>query len=148
MTRRTFLSIETLSKAGATVIGIIKNANWVGGVPMEEELSRPGFYFITNIAGFAVSRSYVGRQRSKTGFSNTLSQFRQGRSQLGRTLSNNNQVYSVVFVPVEKMKPLTTGHGKGQLSLAFTRKHEDAFQNLEEMNRMLNDNFKFIMQKY
>ncbi|YP_010278171.1 hypothetical protein KNT57_gp004 [Shigella phage KNP5] len=46
------------------------------------------------------------------------------------------------------MKPLTTGFGKGQLALAFTRNHHSEYQTLEEMNRMLADNFKFVLQAY
>lgn len=147
---RKYMTISDLESVGAVNVLTVKNGHPVGYVE-RDVLSEPGFYFM--VKGSAPTRAvaarfYVGRQRSKTGFMNVLSQIRQGRSQLGRTMSRNNILYTVFFVPVTKMKPLTTGFNKGQLALMFTRKHEEEFQNLEEMNRMLNDNFKFILQSY
>lgn len=147
---RKYMTRGDIVKAGGEVV-----LNVLNGEPMayvqKEVLAEPGFYFMVKGASDwrqVAARFYVGRQRSKTGFLNVLSQIRQGRSQLGRTLSSNNQIYDVYFIPASKMKPLTTGVGKGQLALMFTKKHDDAFQNLEEMNRILNDNFKFILQSY
>ena len=34
------------------------------------------------------------------------------------------------------------------LGFAFTRNHHSEYQTLEEMNRMLADNFKFVLQAY
>lgn len=145
---KSLLTVDLLNKAGAVVIGSIKNGEWVNGSPDREECARPGFYVLVNPAQYATARFYVGRQRTKSGFYNVMSQIRQGRSQLTRTLANNGVIYDVYFVPVEKMKPLTTGYQKGQLALMFTPKHNYEYQNLEEMNRILNDNFIFSLQKY
>ena len=145
---KTLLTVSILEKAGATALGKIKNADWFNGEPAREVLSEPGFYFLVNPGSYTTARFYVGRQRSKCGFSNVLSQLNRGRSQLGRTLRSNDVIYDVFFVPVSKMKVLTTGYNKGQLSLMFTKSHKEAFQNLEEINRMLNDNFLFGLQSY
>ncbi|QQG32191.1 hypothetical protein CkP1_0287 [Citrobacter phage CkP1] len=145
---KVLLTTSVLEKAGASSIGLIKNGDWHNGAPVKEVSSRPGFYFLVNVHGWTVARFYVGRQRSKTGFDNVLSQIRRGRSYLGRTLRSNNNVYTVAYVPVGNMKALTNGYKKGQLALMFTPTHKDSFQNMEEMNRMLNDNFKFSLQSY
>ncbi|ANZ51438.1 nucleoid disruption protein [Enterobacteria phage GiZh] len=145
-----YMAVTDLNNAGATVIGTIKGGEWFLGTPHKDILSKPGFYFLVNeFDGSCVSaRFYVGNQRSKQGFSAVLSHIRQRRSQLARTIANNNVPYTVFYLPASKMKPLTTGFGKGQLALAFTRNHHSEYQTLEEMNRMLADNFKFVLQAY
>lgn len=145
-----YMTVTDLNNAGATVIGTIKGGEWFLGIPHKDILSKPGFYFLVNeFDGSCVSaRFYVGNQRSKQGFSAVLSHIRQRRSQLARTIANNNMTYTVFYLPSSKMKPLTTGFGKGQLALAFTRNHHSEYQTLEEMNRMLADNFKFVLQAY
>ena len=145
-----YMTVTDLNNAGATVIGTIKGGEWVFGTPHKDILSTPGFYFlVSEFNGSCVSaRFYVGNQRSKQGFSAVLSHIRQRRSQLARTIANNNVPYTVFYLPSSKMKPLTTGFGKGQLALAFTRNHHSEYQTLEEMNRMLADNFKFVLQAY
>lgn len=147
---RNYMKREDLVKAGAVEVLLVRNGYPFGYID-PKVLAEPGFYFM--VKGNSNSRSvaarfYVGRQRSKSGFMNVLSQIRQGRSQLGRTMKSNSVVYTVYFIPANKMKPLTTGFGKGQIAMTFTRQHNDSFQNLEEMNRMLNDNFKFTLQSY
>ena len=150
---RNYMTKEDLENAGAVQVLTVKNGEPLGYVD-NSILATPGFYFMVRFSSLlsrtnlVAARFYVGRQRSKSGFMNVLSQIRAGRSQLGRTMSNNNVIYDVMFIPANKMKPLTTGFGKGQLALTFTRQHNDSFQNLEEMNRMLNDNFKFTLQSY
>lgn len=145
-----YMTVTDLNNAGATVIGTIKGGEWFLGIPHKDILSKPGFYFLVNeFDGSCVSaRFYVGNQRSKQGFSAVLSHIRQRRSQLARTIANNNMAYTVFYLPSSKMKPLTTGFGKSQLALAFTRNHHSEYQTLEEMNRMLADNFKFVLQAY
>lgn len=149
-----YMTVTDLNNAGATVIGIIKGGEWVFGTPHKDILSNPGFYFLVSKFGgpfdspCVSARFYVGNQRSKQGFSAVLSHIRQRRSQLARTIANNNVPYTVFYLPASKMKPLTTGFGKGQLALAFTRNHHSEYQTLEEMNRMLADNFKFVLQAY
>lgn len=149
-----YMTVTDLNNAGATVIGTIKGGEWVFGTPHKDILSNPGFYFLVSKFGgpfdspCVSARFYVGNQRSKQGFSAVLSHIRQRRSQLARTIANNNVPYTVFYLPASKMKPLTTGFGKGQLTLAFTRNHHSEYQTLEEMNRMLADNFKFVLQAY
>ena len=149
-----YMTSSDLHDAGATIIGAIKNGEWVFGTPHKDILSNPGFYFLVSKFGgpfdspCVSARFYVGNQRSKQGFSAVLSHIRQRRSQLARTIANNNVPYTVFYLPASKMKPLTTGFGKGQLALAFTRNHHSEYQTLEEMNRMLADNFKFVLQAY
>lgn len=149
-----YMTVTDLNNAGATVIGTIKGGEWVFGTPHKDILSNPGFYFLVSKFGgpfdspCVSARFYVGNQRSKQGFSAVLSHIRQRRSQLARTIVNNNVPYTVFYLPASKMKPLTTGFGKGQLALAFTRNHHSEYQTLEEMNRMLADNFKFVLQAY
>lgn len=149
-----YMTVNDLNNAGATVIGTIKGGEWVFGTPHKDILSNPGFYFLVSKFGgpfdspCVSARFYVGNQRSKQGFSAVLSHIRQRRSQLARTIANNNVPYTVFYLPASKMKPLTTGFGKGQLALAFTRNHHSEYQTLEEMNRMLADNFKFVLQAY
>lgn len=149
-----YMTVTDLNNAGATVIGTIKGGEWVFGTPHKDILSNPGFYFLVSKFGgpfdspCVSARFYVGNQRSKQGFSAVLSHIRQRRSQLARTIANNSVPYTVFYLPASKMKPLTTGFGKGQLALAFTRNHHSEYQTLEEMNRMLADNFKFVLQAY
>ncbi|QLF80871.1 nuclear disruption protein [Escherichia phage vB_EcoM_SP1] len=149
-----YMTVTDLNNAGATVIGTIKGGEWVFGTPHKDILSNPGFYFLVSKFGgpfdspCVSARFYVGNQRSKQGFSAVLSHIRQRRSQLARTIANNNVPYTVFYLPASKMKPLTTGFGKGQLALAFTHNHHSEYQTLEEMNRMLADNFKFVLQAY
>lgn len=149
-----YMTVTDLNNAGATVIGTIKGGEWVFGTPHKDILSNPGFYFLVSKFGgpfdspCVSARFYVGNQRSKQGFNAVLSHIRQRRSQLARTIANNNVPYAVFYLPASKMKPLTTGFGKGQLALAFTRNHHSEYQTLEEMNRMLADNFKFVLQAY
>ena len=147
---RNYMTRADLNAAGATQVVSVKNGETIGYVD-RDVLAEPGFYFM--VKGSAewrqvAARFFVGDTRSRTGFMNVLSQIRQGRSQLGRTLSTNGNVYDVYYLPASKMKPLTTGFGKGQLKMAFTRNHHSEFQTLSEMNRLLNDNFKFILQSY
>ena len=151
---RKYMTVEDIKNSGGDIISFVKNGDFTGGVCLNE-LCKPGFYFMapwfrdTDEKNMTVSaRFYVGRQRSNKGFSSVLSHIRAGRSQLARTMANNGVLYAVYFIPHNKMKPLTTGFGKGQISMAFTKQHNDAFQNLEEMNRILNDNFKFVLQRY
>lgn len=148
-----FMTMKHLDLVGAVPVATIKNGDLLHDVA-DGVLEEPGFYFLINNDenslgyGKVSARFFVGRQRSKTGFRNVLSQIRRGRSTLGRIVRSNNVQYLVLRADVKKMKPLTTGFGKGQLSLAFTRKHEDAFQNITEMNNMLGDNFTFTLQAY
>ena len=147
---RKYLTRGDITSAGSTIVARIVNGNTIGYVN-PEILAQPGFYFV--VKGSAdwrqvAARFFVGNQRSAQGFNATLSHIRQGRSQLARTMANNGVVYSVHYLPIEKMKPLTTGFGKGQLKLAFTFRHKSEMQTMSELNRILNDNFKFILQSY
>ena len=150
---RNIMTFTDLDNAGAELIGSIRNGDWVAGIPAREITEREGFYFLMfsdDKAGYigASARFFVAKQRSKAGFESVLSHIRSGRSQLGRTLCSNCMTYGVFWIPANKMKPLTTGYGKGQLALAFTRQHSSDAQTYSELNRILNDNFIFTLQKY
>ncbi len=150
---RNIMTFTDLDNAGAELIGSIRNGDWVAGAPSREITEREGFYFLVfsdEAASYlgASARFFVAKQRSKAGFESVLSHIRSGRSQLGRTLCSNWVTYGVFWIPANKMKPLTTGYGKGQLALAFTRQHSSDAQTYSELNRILNDNFIFTMQKY
>lgn len=148
MTTKIALSRHMLTSVGATTIGHIKNGRTIGHIP-DEVMAQPGFYFVVKGEGprrMVSARFAIGRQKTKQGFRGVLSNIRSDRSQANRTMHYNGVTYEVLYLPVEKMKPLTTGFGKGQLSLMFTKRHEEAFQNLTEMNQMLADTFSFTLQ--
>ncbi|UPW39398.1 putative nucleoid disruption protein [Escherichia phage vB_EcoM_ESCO47] len=145
MTRRDILA------AGGTTVAYVQNGKYQSGEPSKAVAAQPGFYFF--VKGFSNSRVvaarfYVGNQRSKQGLDGIVANIRKQRSQAARTMATNNVIYEVLYVPASKMKPLTTGIGKRQLVMAFTRNHSSDLQTLEEMNRILADNFKFILQSY
>ena len=150
---RNILTFTDLDNAGAELIGSIRNGDWVAGAPSREITEREGFYFLMfsdDKASYlgASARFFVAKQRSKAGFESVLNHIRSGRSQLGRTLRSNLATYGVFWIHADKMKPLTTGYGKGLLAMAFTRQHHSDAQTYSELNRILNDNFVFTMQKY
>ncbi len=117
--------------------------------PPVSDLAAIGFYFFVHAKrATTYARYYVGRQRSKSGLKNIVSQIQLKRSTTGEILVETLEAFDIYFVSLDKMKALTNGFGKGKFALKFTRQHAAEFQNLEEMNRMLNDNFKFLAQKY
>lgn len=117
--------------------------------PPVSNLNAPGFYFFVRADRQEVyARFYVGRQRTKSGLRNICSQIRKERTKTGQAIMDTCTNFDVYFVPLDKMKAITNGFGKGKWALKFVRQHSDDFQNLEEMNRMLNDNFKFRAQAY
>lgn len=145
-----YLTRKDLLAVGGEVVAVVRNGEY-GSEVSKEFRSREGFYFFVKGSSDrrqVAARFFVGRQRSKQGLDAILSHIRQGRSQLARTMGTNNIEYDVIFVAAKNMKPLTTGYGKGQLALAFTRNHTSEYQTLTEMNRLLADNFKFILQSY
>ncbi|AWY10439.1 nucleoid disruption protein [Acinetobacter phage AB-Navy97] len=117
--------------------------------PPVSDLTKPGFYFLVHTSRQEVyARFYVGRQRTGSGLRNIVSQIRLRRTKTGEMIMGSFSSFDIHYVSLDKMKAITNGYGKGKLALALTRQHADSFQNLEEMNRMLNDNFKFRAQKY
>lgn len=117
--------------------------------PPVSNLAGVGFYFFVHAKRSTVyARFFVGRQRSGSGLRNIVSQLRLQRSKTGEIMANSMEAFDVYFVSLDKMKAITNGFGKGKLALKFTSQHADKYQNLDEMNRMLNDNFKFYAQKY
>lgn len=117
--------------------------------PPVSNLNAPGFYFFVHAKrGIVFARFYVGRQRTQSGLRNVVSQIRCRRTKTGETLRNTYEAFDIYFVSLDKMKAITNGFGKGKIAMKFTKQHSDNFQNIEEMNRMLNDNFKFYAQKY
>lgn len=146
---RSLMMKKSLVQANAEVVGKL-NANGSFTTELDKDgLARPGFYFFVNDSRQTVyARFYIGRQRTKTGLRNIVSQIRLERAATGAIINQANSGFTIMFIASDKMKNLTTAFGKGKVAKAFTRAHNDAFQNLEEMNRMLNDNFKFYAQKY
>ncbi|ARB05775.1 hypothetical protein fHeYen901_2 [Yersinia phage fHe-Yen9-01] len=147
---KVFLSAEMLEEAGAEIIGVVSYGEW-DAVVSKEITTRPGFYFMVpagQVLPVCSARFYVGRQRSNSGFDSTLSTLRNKDTSTSRFILSRPYSFNVYFIDALKMKPLTTGFGKGQLKMIFTRSHNEEFQNLHEMNRMLNDVFFFPGQKY
>lgn len=145
---KTLMTRDVLTSVGATTIGHIKNGKTVGRIP-DEVMAQPGFYFVVKGEGpnrLVAARFAIGRQKTRQGFKGVLSNIRSDRSHANRTMHYNDVTYEVLYLPIEKMKPLTTGIGKGQLALIFTKRHDESFQNLTEMNQMLADNFTFALQ--
>lgn len=117
--------------------------------PPVSNLNAPGFYFFVHAKrGTVFARFFVGRQRSNSGLRNIVSQIRCRRSKTGEILMGQYQAFDIYYVSLDKMKAITNGFGKGKIAIKFVSQHADKFQNLDEMNRMLNDNFKFYAQKY
>lgn len=139
------MTITHLESVSAKFVGALTY-----GVMTQEpqvNLAEPGFYFaVRKQTGLVHARFFVGKTRSATGFMNVVSKVNQKRSFTMNAMCNNQ--YDIFFVAIDKMKPLTTGFGKGQLALAFTRQHTSSYQTMDELNRLLADNFKFVLQKY
>ena len=108
----------------------------------------PGFYFFLNTYTDEVwARFYIGRQRTKGGLQKILSQLRTQRGSTAIQMMNADTYFRIYYVSPTNMKPLTNAFGKSTLGQMFTRQHSEEYQNFEEMNRMLNDNFIFVAQK-
>lgn len=149
---KTFMTVNILEKAGAERVSTLspvlgRGYSRVALDPTSHDMATPGFYFLVHsVSGLVHARFFVGNTRSRTGFNNVVSMINRRYSTpmtqlLGKT-------FAVYFIAHDKMKPLTTGWGKGQIAMAFTRSHNSDAQTLSELNRMLNDNFIFVVQKY
>lgn len=148
-----YMKIENLTKAGAAKVAVLtRNLNLIESIvdqtTPKADLTRDGFYFLVNSDNIVVARYYVGRQRSKAGFAHVITKMKREVTSTNTKIKESFQLYDVLYLPTSAMKPVTTGVNKGPVALLLTRQHNDRFQNLEEMNRMLNDNFKFLYQKY
>lgn len=141
------MNIDHLKLCNATKIANI-NEGIISDVADKVDLSAAGFYFLVKEEdGLVYTRYYVARQRNKRGFGHIASKIR------AMTTNVNLNVYEqgllgVYFLPHNNMKEITNAFGKGALKTFMTRRHSSDFQNLEELNRMLSDNFKFVLQKY
>lgn len=129
-------------------LGYLVEPNQDKAIYPKADLTKQGFYFLTNAKSEVVARFYIGRQRSKCGFEAVIRHVRDKRSAVCKNLMDAFENHNVYYIPSERMKPLTTGVNKGTVGLLMTRSHNDRFQNLEEMNRILNDNFKFLFQRF
>lgn len=144
MTIKSIMTSSILEQAGAEPIAELNKGELSNS---SHNMLSPGFYFLVlPETGLCHARYFCGRQRSGKGFYEVVKSINYGLSEVSRKLSNKK--FIVMFIDAEKMKPLTTGWKKGQISMIFTRSHSDNFQNLSEINRILNDNFKFVAQKY
>lgn len=147
--KRNIMYTSNLVKAGAEIVATFDADGVLASERTPDQLASPGFYFFGHRnKGTVYARFYIGRQRSKTGLRNIASQLRCCRSNVGGRIMASLTTFDVYFVPVDKMKSLTTAFGKGKLGSMLTRAHSSQYQNLEEMNRMLNDHFKFYAQVY
>lgn len=147
----TYMTRHNVLSAGACTVAYVKNGEYQNGKPSKEIAAQPGFYFFVKgeaESRIVAARFYVGNQRSAQGLDGVLKNIRSARSQANRTMNTNGVLYEVLYIPASKMKPLTTGFGKGQIAMASTRNHSSDLRTLEEMNRILADNFKFILQAY
>lgn len=148
---KSIMTVNILEKAGAERVSTLspvlgRGYSRVELDPSSHDMATPGFYFLVNqVSGLVHARFFVGNTRSRTGFNNVVSQINARRS---CPMMNLYNTFAVYFIAHDKMKPLTTGWGKGQIAMAFTRSHNSDTQTLSELNRMLNDNFKFVVQKY
>lgn len=145
------LMLSDLLNAKAKQVAILD----VSGYLLSHDLTKPmeatdkqGFYFLVNQEHKTVARFYVGRQRTKSGMECVTKHIRKRRSKVCERIMDAKQVFDVYYIPTEKMKPLTTGYKKGKLASLVTKQHNDRYQNLEEMNRMLSDNFAFTFQRF
>lgn len=148
------LTLDILRESKAELIGVFhKNGDFckpfTNTYPIVD-LMRQGFYFFVNKTSDEVSaRFYMGRRRSECGFENgCLRKIRKHDTKVGEAIMLADTSFDVYYISSEKMKRLTTAFGKGKMLTMMTSSHNDRYQNLEEMNRMLNDNFKFEFQKY
>lgn len=136
------LNLCNVSKIGTIEKGVMKE------VVKGANLSAPGFYFLVKEDdGLVYTRYYVGRQRNKRGFTHIASKIRRMDSGVNACLYEGG-LFDVYFLPHTDMKEITNAFGKGALKTFMTRRHSDDFQNLEELNRMLSDNFRFVLQAY
>lgn len=139
------MQTHDLYKAGAVQIGHIYRSEFMG-YSEELDLAAPGFYFIA-LGGIVIHRSYVARQRTKTGFKSTLANIRNHRTVPAFDVAQmSNQItLSVHYVPYEKMKPLLNPEA-GKVKLLFTKMYLDEFQNYEEVYQLLKDVWTFKTQ--
>lgn len=147
-----YMSVNHLEKSNAKIVAVMKNdGNLFESDKFEkyptENLTKHGFYFLVS-NGVVAARFYIGRQRSKCGFEAVARHIRAGRSKVCKQIIAADQVYAVYYVAIEHMKPLTVAVNKNKIGTMLTRSYNDRFQNLEEMNRILSDNFKFSFQKF
>ena len=148
---KSFMFTSDLLKSGAKQVAILTKSGFLKNhdlLQKEEDTSKQGFYFLVGNDDVVAARFYIGRQRSKCGMECTTRHIRNKRSKVCTLIMESEAQYDVYYIPTEKMKPLTTGHNKGKLAMMVTRSHNDRYQNIEEMNRMLSDNFKFKFQKF
>lgn len=145
LTTKDLLASKAVQVAILTKDGFLKNHDLL---QKEADTSLQGFYFLVDENDKTVARFYIGRQRSKCGMECTTRHIRNKRSKVCKLIMESEKQYDVYYIPTEKMKPLTTGYAKGKLAMMVTRSHNDRYQNIEEMNRMLSDNFKFSFQKF
>ena len=149
LNKRSNMRLKDLRNVGAKQVATFSTNGVLSKSSDDVDLSKPGFYFMVHRCyGTVAARFFVGIQRSKSGFANTASQLRNRRTSVGSRIMNSNSSFDVYFLSIDKMKPLTTAFGKGKLATVLTLAHSSKYQTMDELNRMLNDNFKFYAQAY
>lgn len=146
------MSTKHLDKSNAKIVAVMKNDGHLFETDKfvdypKEDLTKAGFYFLVNNE-IVVARFYIGRQRSKCGFEAVARHIRAGRSKVCKQIISSGKTYAVYYASIDQMKPLTVAVNKGAIGTILTRAYNDRYQNLEEMNRMLSDNFEFLYQKF
>lgn len=148
------MTLENLNSTKPELIGLFLKTGAFIDVNTQKypsvDLKRQGFYFfVSKSTSNVVARFYIGRRRSQCGFENGVRRhILAEKTSVGKSIMNANTDFYVFYVPSENMKTLTTAFGKNKIGQMLTRPHNDRYQNLEEINRMLNDNFVFTFQKF
>ena len=150
LTKRSVMRIKDLRNVNARQVATFNSSGYLKQMPGKTaDFAAPGFYFLVRPNyGTVAARFFVGIQRSKSGFANTAAQLRLRRTGVGQRIMNFGKAFDVYFLPIESMKPITTGFSKGKFAMLMTSRHTSKYQTMDELNRMLNDNFKFSAQSY
>lgn len=144
-----------LSKVKLTESMLVSaNAKYLGGFSSKmnnidpNALINEGYYFITATDDpYVQARFFAGRQRCNQGFGRKLNMIRQGVSGVDKALLQLGTLH-VYYIAPEQIKHLFAKVEKGWFKKNFPKTHATIFQNLNEVNRMLNDKFIFNLQKY
>lgn len=142
---KTVLNSYILEQAGAEKIAIMKKGRLPFGTSHDQ--SQPGFYFFVRAeVDNCVARFFAGRTRTGQSLNKIIGNINRVDCSLCSNYLRSGE-YDIYFIQADKIKPLTTGWGKGQIAMTFTRSHQSPYQTLTEVNQILGDNFRFKFQK-
>ena len=154
---KTLITEAKLINAGAEIVAVMDKTSkdkTAFEIISQESATRPGFFFVVgNDFPDVVARFFIGNQRNNKGFAEKISRWK-GNIQSCRSLTDMNMwnlVYKkgvkIYFLPYKNTKYLTYPE-KGQISMMFSGPHKSELQTMSEINRILNDLYKFAFQKY